>query len=313
MTKGSAGRCGVNTGKYEAFLEIARCGNYTKTAEKLGYTQSAVSQMIRSLEEEFGSTLLIRKKGGMALTQEGRELLPLIEAVVGDCRRLENMAAAIRSIDSGRVSIALNSFLSSGFLPDLMADFSREYPNVRFTIRTEPAERAQLLAGNEEVDFAVLYGKRPASLMGLKLFDVELVAAGRADVLAGENGTVRLADLGNERILAIGTGDECGIVRSRASAQGITLTCANRADDMLTGLELIRSGFCISILAKRPGSGTALDLVRSGEEADCGIVCRGFDPPITSSVWLVLKDMNRISRTGKCFLDLIAETCFSGE
>ena len=64
--------------KYEIFLQTADLGSFTKASEMLGYTQSAISHIITSLEDELGVKLLLRDRFGVRLTQEGQQLLPAI-------------------------------------------------------------------------------------------------------------------------------------------------------------------------------------------------------------------------------------------
>lgn len=60
--------------RYIAFLKVFERNSFSDAARDLGYTQSAVSQMIKSLEEELGVTLLVRSRSGVALTYEGRQM-----------------------------------------------------------------------------------------------------------------------------------------------------------------------------------------------------------------------------------------------
>ena len=66
--------CEVLMNRYIAFLKVFERNSFSDAARDLGYTQSAVSQMIKSLEEELGVTLLVRSRSGVALTYEGRHL-----------------------------------------------------------------------------------------------------------------------------------------------------------------------------------------------------------------------------------------------
>ena len=68
--------------KYQAFLKVVECGSFTVAADELNYTQSAVSQMISSLEKELNTTLFIRSKYGLRLTYEGVQLLPFVRDLV---------------------------------------------------------------------------------------------------------------------------------------------------------------------------------------------------------------------------------------
>ena len=64
--------------KCEAFLAAAELGSLTATAELLGYTQSGVTRMIGTLEEELGFPLFLRSKKGVQLTENGKLMLPLL-------------------------------------------------------------------------------------------------------------------------------------------------------------------------------------------------------------------------------------------
>ena len=79
--------------RYIAFLKVFERNSFSDAARDLGYTQSAVSQMIKSLEEELGVTLLVRSRSGVALTYEGRHLLPYIRDTVNAYRMLQSQAA----------------------------------------------------------------------------------------------------------------------------------------------------------------------------------------------------------------------------
>ena len=69
----------MSISKYQMFLKTAACGNFSKAAEAMNFTQSGVSHAVQSLEEELGVTLLSRNRGGVVLTADGRALLPQIE------------------------------------------------------------------------------------------------------------------------------------------------------------------------------------------------------------------------------------------
>ena len=67
--------------RYEVFMKVIEKGSFTKAAEELGYTQSAVSQMIQTLEEELSTTLISRSRKGITLTPDGEEFFPFITNV----------------------------------------------------------------------------------------------------------------------------------------------------------------------------------------------------------------------------------------
>ena len=65
----------MSVNKYQMFLKTVECGSFSKAAEEMNFTQSAVSHAVQALENELGVTLLSRNRGGVVLTADGRLLL----------------------------------------------------------------------------------------------------------------------------------------------------------------------------------------------------------------------------------------------
>ena len=76
--------------KCEAFLAAAEQGSLTAAAGLLGYTQSGVTRMIGTLEEELGFPLFLRSKKGVQLTENGKLMLPLLREIVRAHRNAEH-------------------------------------------------------------------------------------------------------------------------------------------------------------------------------------------------------------------------------
>ena len=100
--------------RYLAFCHIIETGSFSKTAEEMGYSQSAVSQMIRSLENEVSLPLLIRSHNGVELTHEGKELMPYIRSVVNSYRMLEEKTKELKGMNSGEIRIGTMTSVSTG-------------------------------------------------------------------------------------------------------------------------------------------------------------------------------------------------------
>ena len=76
--------------KYEAFLYAADLGSFSAAAEKLSYTPAGISHMVENIEQSLDITLFNRHSSGVSLTENGRELLPHIRAIVRDEQLLKN-------------------------------------------------------------------------------------------------------------------------------------------------------------------------------------------------------------------------------
>ena len=99
----------MSISKYQMFLKTAACGNFSKAAEAMNFTQSGVSHAVQSLEEELGVTLLSRNRGGVVLTADGRALLPQIEELCAAHRVLMQSAASLRGVDTSPRSTPTSS------------------------------------------------------------------------------------------------------------------------------------------------------------------------------------------------------------
>lgn len=87
----------MNIAKLNVFLNVVKTRNLSTTAEELYMTQSAVSQNIKSLEKEFGITLIIRKNNGIEITNEGLSIANQAENVVNEYIKLNECIESIKS------------------------------------------------------------------------------------------------------------------------------------------------------------------------------------------------------------------------
>ena len=110
-------------------------GSLTKTASRLGFTQSAVSHAIQSLEEELHVRLLHRDRAGVRLTAEGSALYQYILNILNADRELQNKIAEIHNLDYGTVRIGTFTSTAVHWLPDIVDTFRKQYPSISFDIR----------------------------------------------------------------------------------------------------------------------------------------------------------------------------------
>lgn len=137
--------------KYQVFLTVAACGGFTRAAEELHFTQSGVSHTVAALESELGVPLFVRNRSGVTLTADGRALLPYIQALWDDARRLEQKAADLRGLDTGLVRVATFSSVSIQWLPYLLKSFREVHPHIEFELLP--------FVENAELEEAVLSGQ----------------------------------------------------------------------------------------------------------------------------------------------------------
>jgi LysR family transcriptional regulator, glycine cleavage system transcriptional activator len=136
-----------------AFEAAARHMSFTRAAEELNVTQTAVSHQIRRLEEQLGMTLFIRQNRALLLTREAQDYLPSIRSAFEDLRRA---TAKLRRTDQeGRLTVTTTASLATKWLVSRVAAFQDANPGieVRITTSTHLVDFQR-----EEVDMAVRYG-----------------------------------------------------------------------------------------------------------------------------------------------------------
>lgn len=120
----------MSISKFETLAKVCELGSLTKAAEVLGCTQSAVSHTINSLEEQFGFAILTRSRAGVKLTDDGQRIMPSVRGILNYYEQLNQTVSAIRGLDFGTVRIGAFTSVAVHWLPGVIKEFQRDYPNV---------------------------------------------------------------------------------------------------------------------------------------------------------------------------------------
>ena len=120
--------------RYEIFCRVIETGNFTRVAEELGYSQSAISQTIKALEQELDTVLVHRRKDGIFLTRDGMQFFPYIQSIYNAEKALARKQTEIQGLERSVITIGTFTGVSRVLLPKLMRDFKVKYPDVRFML-----------------------------------------------------------------------------------------------------------------------------------------------------------------------------------
>jgi DNA-binding transcriptional LysR family regulator len=132
----------LNTHQLHIFLIAAETLNFTQTAQRLQMTQPSVSQHIQALEEHFGQELFMRAGRTIELTDAGAALIPLAREIVYLNNRLEEMMASLKGEVQGHLTVSCSTSTGRYMLPRILANFHRQYPQVRATCQVSRREKA---------------------------------------------------------------------------------------------------------------------------------------------------------------------------
>ena len=139
----------------EAFLGVARFGNFTRAARSLHMSQPALTVRIRHLEDALGVRLLDRTTRSVALTQVGREFLPVVERVLGEIDAVAVNARELAGKRRGLVTVAALPSIASTLLPATVAAFKTSHPGITVRLRDAVAQRVVSLVKSGEADFGI--------------------------------------------------------------------------------------------------------------------------------------------------------------
>lgn len=140
----------------ETFLEVAKHSSFSRAAEKRFRTQPAISAQIRALEDEIGAKLLDRSGGKVSLTQAGKVFQKYAEETVAARRAVVNSLAEMERVPRGEVVVGANEGTCLHVLPEVFAQFKKQYPGVAVNInRLESTAILEAVIENA-VDFGVV-------------------------------------------------------------------------------------------------------------------------------------------------------------
>ena len=183
--------------------EVAETLNFTRAAERLGLTQSAVSHQIKSLESELGEPLFVRAKRGVLLSESGRAALEHAIRILDEVETLRVRLPGAGQSPSGRVRAAAATQAFVHLFAELFESFMKSHPRIELTFRTTVSTDqtvADILNGAAEVGFAALPVYSP-SLQVRELFEDELVlVAGPRHRFSGRR-SVSVRDIAAERLV----------------------------------------------------------------------------------------------------------------
>ena len=125
----------LDTDQLRSFLAIVDSGSFTKAAERVHKTQSAVSMHIRRLEEQLGCALFVKQGRGARLTDEGERLIEFARRIV----QVEAgaLAALSRKGLRGSARLGIPDDYAESFLAEILERFNRRHPLVEVSVVCE--------------------------------------------------------------------------------------------------------------------------------------------------------------------------------
>ncbi len=121
----------INVPEVKVFVTAAEELNFSRAAQRLHLSQSAVSQNIQSIERTYGVELFVRHGRSVQLSEAGLTILPMAREVLYSARLLEDALHNVNGDVVGELIIGCAATSGRYSVPNLLAAFQREYPHVR--------------------------------------------------------------------------------------------------------------------------------------------------------------------------------------
>lgn len=144
----------LDVDQLRTFVAIAETGSFTKAADVVHKTQSAVSMQMKRLEERIGRAVFARDGRGSKLTEDGERLLDYARRIVQ--LNVEAVSAFNNTGLAGCVRLGVPDDYADRYLPEVMARFSRSYPGVELTVLCEPSVELAERINIGEIDLAII-------------------------------------------------------------------------------------------------------------------------------------------------------------
>jgi molybdate transport repressor ModE-like protein len=251
---------GVEVRHFAALDAVASEGSFGRAADKLGYTQSAVSQQIATLEKIVGETLVERPGGprAVSLTEAGVLLLRHAEAIVARLDAARADIAALRAGETGTLRVGTYQSVGARVLPGVMRRFLTDWPGIELGL-SEPATDPELydLIESGEVDLAFCSPPLPdGPFEAVELMSDPYVLLVPAENPLASRTSASMDDLGDQPLIGSNTCASGIVVERELGDRGYDIRYAFRSDDNGTVQGLVASGFGVALtplLAIAPG------------------------------------------------------------
>ncbi|MDY3281576.1 LysR family transcriptional regulator [Dysosmobacter sp.] len=281
--------------RYEVFVRVVECGSFTRAARELNYTQSAVSQMVHTLEEELSAALVLRSKGGVRLTADGEAYYPFICAISNAHRALEEKHRAMQGLTGGKVRIGSITSVSRNWLPGLMNRFRQRYPAVQFELFQGDYNSIGQWVREGKADFGFICPEAVSGLESTPLYKDEMVAVLPEGHPLAARETVTLRELASCPNILLDEG-ELSIPLKAYEEAGVRPDVHYRVYDDYSVMTMVEQGLGVAML------------YRAVVEGQGRCVIRPLSPAVERTVAVVCRNRRTLPAASRNFLEFLLRT-----
>jgi DNA-binding transcriptional LysR family regulator len=282
--------------KLQLFVDVAETENFTKTGERMGYTQSGISHLLKSLEDELGFSLFIRSKQGVKLTNDARKLLPSVRSLLAMTEHLQQDIDEINGLETGQLTIATFSSISIHWLPKIIHCFQQSHPGINIKLMEGGTDDIVSWLDADIADFGFLSFRQTRNLDWIPLYEDPLVAVVPVDYENPDNEVFPIENFENQNFIISAMGTDYDIHHALDSS-GITPSiCFTSKDDHAI----------ISMVANKLGISILPELIL--RNFDSQVATYPLKPFYARTLGVAMKSKDALSPAARKFLKVTMET-----
>lgn len=235
--------------KHNVIKTVYEMKSISCAANKLNYTQSAVSQIIKGFEKEVGVKIFKRSKSGVELMPNAEEIMKCIIEICNLEEKINDISDNLTSLDTGYIRIGTIQSIAYNWLPKILDRFSEDYPNISFDIVVDKFDELVKKVKSNQLDIIFVSEYSVPDMNFVKLYIDELVLITPVKHKLSSQITVPISKLKDEKFIlsADGLSYETGIIFNR---NGIDPEIKYKVNEDFTVIKLVESGFGVAILPK---------------------------------------------------------------
>ncbi|RFC65892.1 LysR family transcriptional regulator [Mesorhizobium denitrificans] len=282
-----------------AFREVMLTGTVSGAAAMLGRSQSAVSRILVSLEEELGVKLFARRRGQIMPTEISYQLLDEIERAYNSFDSLASAASRLAKKGGGHLQISVMPALGITFVPLALQRFAKIYPNVRVSVDVRMSREIEERAVAQSIDFGL--AELPLKRTGVEvdLFsESAYVSIVRSDHLLARGDAITVEQLRDETVISWPSFNRARQLLDHAfHSINASVKATHETNFSITAFEMVRCGLGIAII----------DPYTAHYAAREAVAVLPFEPKLAFQVGIIRPSSKPQTEAARSLISIMAE------
>lgn len=282
----------MNINHCRIFLKVVECGSISSAALEMGYTQSAVSYIVKNLEQELGVKLVTRERSGISLTKNGIALLPRLKNIVNAGNLLDNSLFELTNLLTGEVVLAGSHSSKAVFFLPAIEKFHVLFPNVTFKFLDGSSQIIEQYISEGIADMGICTFQKTTKLHHIFIKDDPLLVILPSDCVTYPNGIFPIHDISKYDFITTSFNDEYNILKELEENQ-ILCKIPIMMDDTFTAVSAVERHLGITILSE----------LSMKTKSHFNVKCVGLDPPKYRRLCLFIRDLEALTPAARKFYE----------